>query len=92
MNVNLALERECRVSSSPYSATMLGGLHNRRRACFSGVYARLATLECANEVAKAARGIASVATIDPPIHAPHVCDPVNDPAASAPPWITTPSR
>jgi hypothetical protein len=55
-------------------------------------YVRLATLEWANEVAKAARGMISVATIEPPAHAPHVCDPVADPATSAPSWITTPSR
>ena len=55
-------------------------------------YVRLATLKWANEVAKAARGTTSVATIEPPAHAPHVCDPVADPATSAPSWITTPSR
>jgi hypothetical protein len=33
-------------------------------------YVRLATLEWANEVAKAARGMISVATIEPPAHAP----------------------
>jgi hypothetical protein len=54
--------------------------------------ARLATLEWANEVAKAARGTTSVAAIEPPVHAPHVCDPVTDPATSALSWITTPSR
>src|SRR5215204_2407961 len=48
-------------------------------------YVRLAMLEWANEVAKAARGTTNVATIEPPAHAPHVCDPVTDPATSAPP-------
>jgi hypothetical protein len=33
-------------------------------------YVPLATLEWANEVAKAARGVTSVATIEPPAHAP----------------------
>ena len=55
-------------------------------------YARLLTLEWANDVAKAAKGMTSVATIAPPTHAPQVCDPVTDPATSAPSWITTPSR
>lgn len=43
------------------------------KPCFKRLstdYAPLATLEWASEVAKAARGIASVATIEPPIHAP----------------------
>jgi hypothetical protein len=55
-------------------------------------YVRLATLKWANEVTKAARGTTSVAAIEPPAHAPHVCDPVTDPATSAPSWITTPSK
>ncbi len=46
-------------------------------------YVRLAKLEWASEVAKAARGTTSVATNEPPAHAPHVCDPVTDPAKSA---------
>ena len=33
-------------------------------------YFRLAVLEWTNDVAKAARGMTSVATIEPPIHAP----------------------
>jgi hypothetical protein len=33
-------------------------------------YVRLARLEWAKEVAKAARGVTSVATIEPPAHAP----------------------
>jgi hypothetical protein len=44
----------------------------------------------ANEVAKAARNTTSVAAIEPPVPAPHVCDPVTDPATSALSWITTP--
>jgi hypothetical protein len=55
-------------------------------------YFCLARLEWANEVAKAARGMTRVATIEPPIHAPQVWDPVTDPATTAPAWITTPSR
>jgi hypothetical protein len=55
-------------------------------------YARLATLEWANEVANAAKGMASVATIEPTAHSLHVWDPGSYPATSAPSWITTPSR
>ena len=47
-------------------------------------YFRLAMLEWTNDVAKAARGMTSVATIEPPIHAPQVWDPVTDPATTAP--------
>ena len=46
-------------------------------------YARLGTLEWANEVAKAARGTTSVATIEPPVHAPYLCDPVSGPTLSS---------
>ncbi len=55
-------------------------------------YVRLATLEWANEVAKAARGMTSVATIEPPAHSLHVWDPGSYPATSAPSCVTTPSR
>ncbi len=47
-------------------------------------YARLATLEWANEVANAAKGMASVATIEPTAHSLHVWDPGSYPATSAP--------
>jgi hypothetical protein len=67
----------------PYSCSMLP---------YARGNARLATLEWANEVAKAARGTTNVAAIEPPVHAPYVCDPVTDPATSALWWITTPSR
>src|SRR5918997_678337 len=55
-------------------------------------YVRLLTLEWAKEVAKAARGTTSVARSDPPAQTPPVCWSVTDPATSAPPSTTTPSR
>jgi hypothetical protein len=44
----------------PYSCSMLP---------YARGNARLATLEWANEVAKAARGTTNVAAIEPPVHA-----------------------
>jgi septal ring-binding cell division protein DamX len=36
--------------------------------------------------------MASAATIEPPTHSPQVCDPVVEPVASAPTWMTTSSK
>src|SRR5688572_12296877 len=36
--------------------------------------------------------MASAATIEPPIHSPHVCDPVIEPVASAPTWMIASSE